>query len=126
MIVFFFWKTTKTEWSIRSPLFFFSRPNAPLGLTLFSTFFNFFQLFRAANGVAYVLCICIESDLKFQNPKSRSEPFILFSILICAWRSNFIFFWIFLLFIKYFTKLLIQRWLLILLFCAATVGSTIL
>ena len=28
----------------------------------------------------------------FQNPNGRSEPFILFSILICAWRPNFTFF----------------------------------
>ena len=35
-----------------------------------------------------------------QSPNDRSKPFILFSILICAWRPNFIFFEIFLLFIK--------------------------
>ena len=40
----------------------------------------------------------------FQSSNSRSEPFILFSILICAWRPNFTFFWIFLLFIKMGTK----------------------
>src|ERR1017187_10247370 len=45
----------------------------------------------------------------FQNPNSRSEPFILFSILISAWRPNFTFFGIFLLFIKLILKLLIQR-----------------
>ena len=45
----------------------------------------------------------------FQNPNSRSEPFILFSILICAWRPNFTFFWICLLFIKPLWKSLI-RW----------------
>src|ERR1022692_4083761 len=38
--------------------------------------------------------------LIFQNPNSRSEPFILFSILISAWRPNFTFFGFFLLFIK--------------------------
>ena len=65
-------------------------------------------------------------NLKFENSNGRSEPFILFSILICAWRPNFIFFWIFLLFIKYFTKLLIQRWLHKTVKSAATVGSTIL
>ena len=46
----------------------------------------------------------------FQNPNSRSEPFILFSILISAWRPNFTFFGIFLLFIKPLWKSLIQRW----------------
>ena len=35
-----------------------------------------------------------------QNPNGRSEPFILFRILISAWRPNFTFFGIFLLFIK--------------------------
>ena len=42
--------------------------------------------------------------LHFQSPNYRSEPFILFSILICAWRPNFTFFWIFLLFFKIGTK----------------------
>ena len=32
-------------------------------------------------------------NLKFENPKSRSKPFNLFSILKCAWRPNFTFFW---------------------------------
>ena len=32
-----------------------------------------------------------------QNSNDRSKPFILFSILICAWRPNFTFFW------KFFT-----------------------
>ena len=35
-----------------------------------------------------------------QSLNDRSKPFILFFILICAWRPNFIFFGIFLLFIK--------------------------
>ena len=47
--------------------------------------------------------------LRFQCPNDRSEPFILFSILICAWRPNFTIFGIFLLFIKPLWKLLI-RW----------------
>ena len=42
----------------------------------------------------------------FYSSNSRSEPFNMSSILKCARRPNFIFFWIFLLFIKYFTKLL--------------------
>ena len=42
----------------------------------------------------------------FQSPNSRSKPFNMISILKYAWRSDFTFFWIFLLFIKYFTKLL--------------------
>ena len=44
---------------------------------------------------------------KFQSSNSRSEPFNMISILKCAWRPNFIFFEICLLFIKYFTKLLL-------------------
>ena len=43
---------------------------------------------------------------KFRSSNSRSELFNMISILKCAWRPNFIFFGIFLLFIKYFTKLL--------------------
>ena len=43
----------------------------------------------------------------FQNPNSRSEPFILFSILISAWRPNFTFFEIFVLFIYHIFFLLI-------------------
>jgi hypothetical protein len=65
---------------------------------------------------AWLLCLykhistyAYNSFLHFQCSNGRSEPFILFSILICAWRPNFTFFWIFLLFIKYFTKLLIQH-----------------
>ena len=42
----------------------------------------------------------------FQSLNSRSKPFNMISILKCALRPNFTFFWIFLLFIKYFTKLL--------------------
>ena len=33
--------------------------------------------------------------LSFQNSNGRSEPFILFSILICVWRPKFTFFGIF-------------------------------
>ena len=44
----------------------------------------------------------------FENPNDRSEPFILYSILICAWRPNFTFFGIFLLFIKPLWKSPIQ------------------
>ena len=33
--------------------------------------------------------------MRFQSPNNRSKPFILFSILICAWRPNFTFFGIF-------------------------------
>ena len=38
----------------------------------------------------------------FQSPNSRSEPFNMISILKCAWRPNFTFFGIFLLFINHF------------------------
>ena len=37
---------------------------------------------------------------RIQSPNDRSKPFILFSILIYAWRPNFTFFEFFLLFIK--------------------------
>ena len=47
----------------------------------------------------YTLCL--------QSPNSRSKPFNLLDMLKCACRSNFTFFWIFLLFIKMGTK--IQR-----------------
>ena len=43
----------------------------------------------------------------FQNPNGRSKPFNIISTIKCASRSNFIFFGIFLLFIKMGTK--IQR-----------------
>ena len=45
----------------------------------------------------------------FRSQKRRSKPLDVFSILKCAWRPNFIFFIIFLLFIKPLWKLLIQR-----------------
>ena len=44
------------------------------------------------------------SFLHFQYPNSRSEALNMFSILICVWRPNFIFFWIFLLFFQNFSK----------------------
>ena len=40
----------------------------------------------------------------FQSSNSQSKPFNIMVILKCACRSNFIFFRIFLLFIKYLTK----------------------
>src|ERR1017187_3273976 len=42
----------------------------------------------------------LDHKSSIQNSNDRSKPFILFSILICAWRPNFTFFGIFLLFIK--------------------------
>ena len=40
----------------------------------------------------------------FQSPNRRSKPLDIQSILKCAWRQNFTFFGIFLLFIKMGTK----------------------
>ena len=42
----------------------------------------------------------LDNKSLIRNPNDRSKPFILFSISICAWRPNFTFFGIFLLFIK--------------------------
>ena len=44
----------------------------------------------------------------FQSPNSRSKPLDVISILKCAWRPNFTFFGIFLLYIKPLWKSLIQ------------------
>ena len=124
-----------TRWTARIDCLDFGKPKtgwqhlgrSAYGCTL-ATLYIYIYIYSA-----WLLCLykhiptyAYNSFLRFQCSNGRSEPFILFSILICAWRPNFTFFWICLLFIKYFTKLLIQRWLLILLFCAATVGSTIL
>ena len=54
----------------------------------------------------FYLTYFLQHSVFFQSPNSRSKQFIMISILKYAWRSNFTFFWIFLLFIKYFTKLL--------------------
>ena len=47
--------------------------------------------------------------LRFENSNDRSELLNMISILKCAWRPNFTFFGIFLLFIKPLWKLPIQR-----------------
>ena len=50
----------------------------------------------------------------FQSPNSRSKPFNLLDMLKCACRSNFTFFGICLLFIKYLTKSLYSdRWIFV-------------
>ena len=50
----------------------------------------------------------------FQSLNSRSKPFKLLKMLKCACRSNFTFFGIFLLFIKYLTKSLYSdRWIFV-------------
>ena len=48
------------------------------------------------------------SYFHFESPNNRSEPLDVISILKCAWRLNFTFFGIFLLFIKPLWKSLIQ------------------
>ena len=51
---------------------------------------------------------------KFQSPNSRSKPFNMMDILRVTCKSNFTFFWIFLLFIKYLTKSLYSdRWIFV-------------
>ena len=40
----------------------------------------------------------------FRSPNRRSKPLDVISTIKCAWRPNFTFFGIFLLFIKYLTK----------------------
>ena len=51
---------------------------------------------------------------KFQTPNSRSKPINMMDILRVTCKSNFTFFWIFLLFIKYLTKSLYSdRWIFV-------------
>ena len=57
----------------------------------------FFSLYYFFCDTGYTLCL--------QSPNSRSKPFNLLDMLKCACRSNFTFFWIFLLFIKMGTKI---------------------